>query len=159
MSLPFVPGGPEPSTNGFSNFMPLTVMDRSAVTRASTVSSGKRVGYHGAKAASTRIFPSGNRGAGAPGDSRGMTTRSVRWSRATIEQMRVGGLVALAALCGCDKLLDLQSVPEPFVAASGTSTVAAGTGHTCWLDSHGALWCWGENDIGQVGNGTTQPDV
>lgn len=30
MTLPLVPGGPEPSKNGFSKRMPLTVMDRSA---------------------------------------------------------------------------------------------------------------------------------
>src|SRR5690349_2378468 len=32
MTLPLVPGGPEPSTNGFSNFMPLTVMPRSVTS-------------------------------------------------------------------------------------------------------------------------------
>src|ERR1041385_5895060 len=32
ITLPFVPGGPEPSTNGLSNFMPLTVMLRSVTS-------------------------------------------------------------------------------------------------------------------------------
>src|SRR5580704_8783410 len=49
MTLPFVPGGPEPSTNGLSNFMPLTVMDRSMDTRrlrGRDEKSGKPLGYH-----------------------------------------------------------------------------------------------------------------
>src|SRR5687768_5620990 len=32
MTLPFVPGGPEPRTNGLSNFIPLTVIDGSTDT-------------------------------------------------------------------------------------------------------------------------------
>src|SRR5438477_6476396 len=32
ITLPLVPGGPEPSTNGFSNFMPLTVILRSVTS-------------------------------------------------------------------------------------------------------------------------------
>src|SRR5215468_8284933 len=32
ITLPFVPGGPDPSTNGLSNFMPLTVMLRSVTS-------------------------------------------------------------------------------------------------------------------------------
>src|SRR5436190_1341413 len=32
ITLPLVPGGPEPSTNGLSNFMPLTVMLRSVTS-------------------------------------------------------------------------------------------------------------------------------
>src|SRR5215470_7736848 len=32
ITLPFVPGGPEPSTKGFSNFIPLTVMLRSVTS-------------------------------------------------------------------------------------------------------------------------------
>src|SRR4051812_42484904 len=53
MTLPLVPGGPDPSTNGFSNFMPLTVIDRSVTSppRGPTGFSRKRMGYHGPRVA------------------------------------------------------------------------------------------------------------
>src|SRR5580693_8948600 len=48
MTLPLVPGGPDPSRNGFSNVMPLTVMLRSATGS----SAGKGTPYHRAANAS-----------------------------------------------------------------------------------------------------------
>src|SRR5688572_22998549 len=36
MTRAFVPGGPEPRTKGFSNFIPLTVIERSAATTSSS---------------------------------------------------------------------------------------------------------------------------
>jgi alpha-tubulin suppressor-like RCC1 family protein len=53
-----------------------------------------------------------------------------------------------------------QSVPcarRP-VAVAGAPTFAsitAGRGFTCALTPAGAAWCWGRNDYGQLGNGTT----
>ncbi|MBI4704415.1 MAG: hypothetical protein HY744_25195 [Deltaproteobacteria bacterium] len=52
-----------------------------------------------------------------------------------------------------------QDKPLPTqVSALGTSAiaVAAGRAHTCAIKKDGALWCWGRNDYGQLGNGTTQ---
>ncbi len=39
--------------------------------------------------------------------------------------------------------------------------IAAGGGHTCALDNTGGVWCWGLNDVGQVGAGfsLTQTDA
>jgi alpha-tubulin suppressor-like RCC1 family protein len=45
------------------------------------------------------------------------------------------------------------------VAGGPFTTIAAGGNHTCALDSSGVAWCWGGNDQGQLGTGTTAPST
>lgn len=39
---------------------------------------------------------------------------------------------------------------------SSRQTISSGTGHSCAIGRQGALFCWGLNDFGQIGDGTTE---
>jgi alpha-tubulin suppressor-like RCC1 family protein len=43
---------------------------------------------------------------------------------------------------------------EPGPATGGVVALAAGDAHTCALFGSGAVWCWGDNRLGSVGDGT-----
>lgn len=50
-----------------------------------------------------------------------------------------------------------RSQPGPTVALGGpASAIAVGEEHSCALLNSGQLRCWGRNDLGQLGDGTTQ---
>jgi alpha-tubulin suppressor-like RCC1 family protein len=55
-----------------------------------------------------------------------------------------------------DGSTDTSTVPADVVnAASGFQAVAAGIEHTCALTTAGAVYCWGQNLWGQLGDGST----
>lgn len=55
-----------------------------------------------------------------------------------------------AAVAGSD-----QSLPQDLVPLDGIVQVAAGGRHTCALSTAGGVKCWGSNNFGQLGDGTS----
>ncbi|EHR69768.1 immunoglobulin I-set domain-containing protein [Burkholderiales bacterium JOSHI_001] len=47
--------------------------------------------------------------------------------------------------------------PQPLSGFTNVKQVVAGRSHRCLLASDDTVWCWGSNDVGQVGDGTTDP--
>lgn len=46
--------------------------------------------------------------------------------------------------------------PTEVVGLSAVVDVALGDDHTCARTASGALWCWGGNNMGQIGDGTNK---
>jgi alpha-tubulin suppressor-like RCC1 family protein len=55
-----------------------------------------------------------------------------------------------------DSSTRFRASPTPVLGGPGSwRTVDAGSAHSCGLSQGGDLWCWGYNNGGQVGDGTT----
>jgi alpha-tubulin suppressor-like RCC1 family protein len=67
------------------------------------------------------------------------------WGANDRSQLSIGGLL--------DSVVP-QAVQGPMGLLVGITQLALGDAHTCALQASGAIWCWGDPDEGQLGNGT-----
>jgi alpha-tubulin suppressor-like RCC1 family protein len=60
----------------------------------------------------------------------------------------------LLGSCGTGLTVDRLLVPTPITGAPPFVAVSAGDYHSCALTAAGTAYCWGDNEDGQVGDGT-----
>jgi uncharacterized protein YjdB len=81
------------------------------------------------------------------------------YSRAAIGSAHACGLAGSQVSCwGSNKdgqLGTADGTPGKVVAPKSFQQVVAGSDHTCGLATDGSTWCWGKNDLGQLGDGST----
>jgi len=63
--------------------------------------------------------------------------------------------MALVAPLGLAVLMIAAVAPSVQAAGLKVSAISAGLGFTCARSSDGAAWCWGDNSVGELGDGTT----
>ena len=71
------------------------------------------------------------------------------------------GLFFLSCGDGSDvgDFVPVSRLDEPTGVLGGSPLIATGARHTCVLLGGGGLRCWGRNDFGQLGNGTTDDSL
>ncbi len=160
-SLPEWPGAP-----------PARMAQGAGGAGVTAVSIGERHGC--ALTATHRVFCWGNDDAGELGDpslSRRLAPHAVpAVTSATAIAAGVGYTCALegdgtVACWGADDTGQLgdgnagagrfSAAPQTVRGLQGVTKVDAGEGHACALDGSGAVFCWGRNPHGELGDGTT----
>lgn len=61
------------------------------------------------------------------------------------------GAAEIDSLCGAFRIASCSYEPTPVAGGLPFESVAAGGEHTCGVTAGGGLYCWGANDLGQLG--------
>ena len=95
----------------------------------------------------------------SPDTPGGSAALSAGWSNTCALQSSEGGIRCWGlndgGQLGDGTRRDSPSPVEPEGLGTGRISVAVGGGHACALSATGGVKCWGRNDRGQLGNGTT----
>ncbi len=73
----------------------------------------------------------------------------------TTDTVNCWGDGAMGQLGNGDRTPRTRATAPSGLTRAATSDLATGTGHTCAVLADRALWCWGANASGQLGDGTT----
>jgi alpha-tubulin suppressor-like RCC1 family protein len=136
-----------------------------------TISAGDSTGCAISTAGRAYCWGMGTHGENGNGNTADKTTPSLVTSGLTFTSISVGGMHVCAiatggaAYCWGDdsfgQLGDARRVssttPIPVSGGGGPATfasISAGLRHTCALTSDGTAYCWGYNDLGQLGDGS-----
>jgi alpha-tubulin suppressor-like RCC1 family protein len=67
------------------------------------------------------------------------------------------GVESAPELCAEGQFLEIDCASAPLAVAGGVSfsNIAPNRGFTCALEPGGDVYCWGRNDLGQLGDGST----
>jgi alpha-tubulin suppressor-like RCC1 family protein len=108
--------------------------------------SGRRYGQYAGNGLGFHCVPSDDGGMG-PGDMGGAADMSGDGGK--------GSCGGLDDVCCAGSMCNSGLSCVGGACIGCVTSVATGDAHTCALKADGSLWCWGKNDKGQLGNGTT----
>lgn len=93
---------------------------------------------------------------GAPRPSPVRMPAGVSFTRISVGSPTCALNAAGEVFCWEEDLLNQE--PTPVVAPAGVTfaDLSGGPGHVCATSHGGAVYCWGDNEFGQLGDGTTQ---
>ncbi len=61
--------------------------------------------------------------------------------------------------CGAGTLVPNYTIPNAVSTTRAFFDLSVGGNHSCAVDGQGAVWCWGDNAVGQLGHEATVGDV